>query len=148
MRSSIAKLIAPSVELVLEAEGVSEKLVLKLAWTMRSVMVIETQLRQLGIDQNILQDPSSFWKNLDCCALAIAVWACSWQEHPDLRGEDGLDIITSYLITENWGKASQALKDCFLESLSKERRDDIKKREQEERNGGAPGADPTSALVQ
>lgn len=131
--------------LSLTVEG-DHKLDLRLAWTTRAVILIENRLRQEGRPLNALQNPSVFWTEMDCTTLAVAVWACALQEQPEYGEEDGFDTITSYMTPDNFSVAVKALKDCFLESLSKERRDEIKKAEEEASNkANEDAADPTKA---
>ena len=153
--TKVAKLLVSTVPLVLQVEGVAEKLELKLAWTMRAVVTIEAKLREQGVRLNALQNPSQFWTELDCTKLALGIWATSQQEQPQYADEDGLDTISSFLVPENYGAAAKALKQCFVESLSKERQEEIQKAEAElqklldagENPPGKP-ADPTPAPAQ
>jgi len=151
-RPKVAKLLAPTTPLVLEVEG-GHRLEIDLAWTMRAVILIESRLRLQGIEINALQNPSSFWTNLDCTMLAIGLWACAIQEQPEYADEDGFEVISSFIVTDNYAAAATALKSAFLESLSKERRDEIKAAEEKELNapkpaGESPTPDPTPAPVQ
>jgi len=125
-KTKLAKLLAPTVPLKLEVDadknGVLE---LKLAWTMRAVILIEAKLRELGLAVNVIQNPASFWTDLNATTLAVAVWALSHQEHADLRDEEGFDYVISYLVPENWLLAADGIKNAFWESLSQKRRDEI-----------------------
>lgn len=126
-KEKIAKLLAPSVPLKLVVEDADKNgtLELKLAWTMRGVILIESKLRSLGIAANVLQNPEEFWTEINCTSLAVAVWALAHQEHADLRDEEGFDVIASYITPENYATCAVALKAAFWESLSKKRRDEI-----------------------
>lgn len=149
-KQKVAALLAPTVPLKLEVEadknGVLE---LELAWTMRAVILIETKLRALGVKVNVLQNPEAFWTDMDCTALAVAVWALAHQSHPDLRDEAGFDSIVSYITPENYAVATIALKEAFLESLSKKRRDEVEAAVQAAVEAGTkPPANPTPAPAQ
>lgn len=130
-RQKVAKILAPTVPLILEVDDGEHKLELKLAWTMRGVILLEGRLRSLGKDINVLQNPSEFWTTMDCTMLATAVWAMSQQENPEYADEPGFEVLLSFMVTENLGAASHALKEAFLESLSKKRRDEIRAAEAE-----------------
>lgn len=148
MKDKITRLLVSSVPLSLEVEGVP-KLELKLAWTMKSVIMIEGGLREAGIKLNVLQNPTYFWRDLDCTSLALALWACSSQEHPELMNLKGRDMIESYLTLDNYDAAVRGVRDAFFESLSSERRDRIKKAEAESTEEDKPPApDPTLAPAQ
>ena len=140
----VAKLLVSSVPLTLEVEGVAVKLPLKLSWNMRAILTIEHKLRELGDPINILQALGSFFRDLDATRLVVGVWAAAQQDSPEYAGDEGLEVIQSYLTPDNYGVAVVALKDAFLESLSKERRDAIRKAEKEELEGAEP-KDPTPA---
>ncbi len=152
----IAKLLASTVPVVLEVEGVQQKLELRLAWTMRAVILIESKLREHGVKINALQNPSLFWTELDCTKLAVGIWATSLQDQPQYGDEDGFETIASYIVPQNYGAASTALKECFVESLSKERQDEVRKAEAEvekllragESAPAAESQDPTPAPAQ
>lgn len=143
----VAKLLAPSVPLALEVEGDPSpiRLELRLAWTMRAAITIESSLKAHGAEVNILQSPGEFWKSLDCTRLAIGIWACASQDQPQYADEEGLEVIESFLTLDNYEAACAALKSAFLESLSKKRRDEILKAEAE---GSKPAADPQPAPAQ
>lgn len=138
----VTKLLAQSVPLVLEVEGVPP-LELKLAWTMYAAMTIESRLRSQGVLINILQDLKSYWMNLDCNRLAIGIWSCAQQDNPEYADEDGFEIISSYLTPDNYAPAMTALREAFLESLSEARRKIIK--EVEAKALSAPDSNPTPA---
>ena len=140
----VAKLLVSSVPLTLEVDGGALKLPLKLSWNMRTIMQVERKLRDLGDPVNILQALGAFFRDLDATRLAVGVWAAAQQDSPEYVGDEGLEIISSFLTPDNYGVAVVALKDAFLESLSKERRDAIKKAEKEELEGAEP-KDPTPA---
>jgi hypothetical protein len=152
----VAKLLAPTVPLILEVED--HKLELKLAWTMRAVMLLESRLRAIGQPVNVLQNPSQFWTELNVTSLVTAVWALSLQEQPEYGDDSGFETITSFLVTDNLGTAASAIKEAFLESLSEERRTAIREAEkiakeqlEKEREKGTgpanlePTSDPTPA---
>lgn len=149
----VAKLLSPTVPLVLEVEGDNGPIQLKLhlAWTMKAVILIEAKLREQGVHVNALQNPSLFWRELDCTRLALGVWATALQEQPQYADDDGFDAIASFLVPENYAVAADALKRCFTESLSKKRRDEIKAAEEEAAKKDAeaakePEPDPMMAL--
>jgi len=145
----LTKLLAPTVPLTLSVDDGAHKLELNLAWTMRGVILLESKLRNLGVDLNVLQNPSEFWSTLDCTKLALGVWCMSQQDHPEYADEEGFEIITSFLVVDNYGDAATALKSAFLESLSKSRREEIKKAEEAAaKNGEAAKENPTPAPVQ
>lgn len=154
-QQKVAKLLAPTIPLVLEVEGDVPKLELSLSWTMGGVILLESRLRRLGDEVNVLQEPASFWTEMDCTRLVTAVWAMSQQATQDYADEAGFDVIASYIITENLAAASMALKKAFIESLSKKRRDEIEVAEKEALEllkKGAPAESvpvpPTQAQVQ
>lgn len=123
-RLKIGKLLAESVPVALEAEG-AQTLNLKLAWTMRGVILTETKARELGLRYNILQRPDEFWKSMDATTLAIAVWAMASQEQPETTTDDGFDLIASYLTVDNMVVAALALKAAYLKSLSEKMRKEL-----------------------
>jgi len=152
----LTKLLAPTVPLVLEVEADNperpHRLELDLAWTMRAVIIMESKLRQMGVELNVLQNPGIFWTGIDFTRLALGIWACSQQEQPEYADEEGFDIITSFMTMDNYAAAVKALKDAFLESLTKERREELRRLETEAEqvllNAQKPAADPTEAQVE
>lgn len=151
-----ARLLAPTVPLVLKVdagEPEEKKLELKLAWTMLGVIQLEARLRALGVNINVIGNASEFWKNLDGTRLAFTVWSMSQQEHPEYVDDDGFDVIASYLVPENYVTAMMALKECFVESLSKKQRDELRAAEADaerlatERNVAGVDKNPTPAPV-
>lgn len=141
----VAKLLVGSVPLVLEVDGGAHKLPLKLAWSMKAVLLMEARLRQSGINVNVIQDLRSFWRNIDSSKLTAAVWATSLQENPEFGDDEGFDVISSFITQDNAGVAIDALWNAFLESLSPERRDALKKAAEEDAKAGT---DPTTAPIQ
>jgi len=147
----VTKLLAPTTTLVLKVdEGTPEekRLELELAWTMGAVLTLEKELRDVGEEVNIFQDPAKFWTQLSCTKLAFGIWAAAQQEHPEYAGDEGFQIISSYLTPDNYAAAAIGLKECFLESLSKARRDEIRKAEAVVAEKTGVPTDPTSAPAQ
>lgn len=158
----VSRLLAPTVPLVLTVDdgAPGKKLELRLAWTMKGVILTEAKLREVGININIIQNPGVFWKNLDSALITAAVWGMASQEHPEYHDDEGegFETIASFLITENCGKASDQLKEAFLESLSPARREEIREAERQMLAEGSdstspsapevPQADPTLAPAQ
>lgn len=152
----VSRLLAPSVPLILEVDdgAPGKRLELRLAWTMKGVILTEAKLREVGIyNINIIQNPGTFWTDINSASLAAAVWGMSSQEHPEYQDEEGFEIISSFLIQENCGIASEKLKEAFLESLSPKRREEIREAERraiEEAKNEQPvvSADPIDAPVQ
>ena len=147
----VSRLLAPTVPLVLEVDDGAHKLELRLAWTMRGVILTELKLRELGIYVNVIQNPGLFWRDLDSAKLTAAVWGMSSQEHPEYQDDEGFETITSFLITENYEVAAERLKDAFLESLSPKRREEIREAEKQAVSSPTPptpSSDPTPAPVQ
>lgn len=153
--TKLSKLLVSGVPLRLEVEGENDTkiaLELELAWTMTAVITIETWLRtRFGIDLNLLQNPGSFWTNLDCTKLALGVWACSVQEQPQYADDEGFETIQSFMNADNYHVAIEALRKAYLETLSKKHRDEILKsiteREEALQRGEQPpvSADPIVA---
>src|SRR5260370_14288727 len=142
-KQKVAKLLAPTVPLKLEVEADKDGVLeLKLAWSMRAVILIESKLRELGNAVNVLQNPERFWKEINCTSLTVATWALAHQEHADLRDEDGFDVIASYITPENYATCALALKAAFWESLSKKRRDEIEAAVAEAERQQAQGKKP------
>lgn len=145
----IAKLLAPKVPLVLivKDEAREHKLELQLMWNMRAVTLMETRSRELGSQLNILKFPVSFWTQMDCTTLAVAIWACAQQADKEYASEDGFDVIASYLVSDNYPTAIAALRNAYIESLSPERQKKIRDAEKAEK-AGEPISDPPQAPTQ
>jgi hypothetical protein len=120
-KQKVTKLLAQSVPLKLEVEGVTP-LEIKLAWNMYAAMTIESRLGEMGVRINILQDLKSYWTEMDCNRLAVGIWSCSQQDNPEYANEEGFEIISSYLTPDNYAAGMLALKEAFLQSLSETRR--------------------------
>ena len=147
-QAKVTKLLAPTTLLRLvvdEGEKEEKVLELNLAWTMRGVIFLETKLRTLGYDINVLQNPTQFWSGIDCTKLAIGIWAMSQQEHPEYSDDEGFEVVSSYIVPDNYASAAEGLKNAFMESLSKKRRDEIKALEAK---AVEPSTDPTLTPVE
>jgi hypothetical protein len=142
----VTKILAPTVPLILQVDDF--KLELELAWTMRAVILLESHLRTYGKTVNVLQNPSQFWTELDCTMLTIAVWALAQQTNQMYADDDGFDIISSYLTTDNYGVAAAGVKKAYLESLSEERRNAIETAEAQAAEASKQPDDPTPAPAQ
>jgi hypothetical protein len=141
------KLLVETVPLVLEVDGGNFKLELKLAWSFRAQMLIETRLREYGVRVNFVQHAQEFWVNIDSVCLAVALWATSVQAHGDeFSSEAGFERLVSYITPDNFTPAVVALKEAYLQSLSEATRERIRKTEAGEEIE-AP-ADPMAAPVQ
>lgn len=150
---TIGALLVTTVPLKLavnEGEATEIKLDLKLAWTMKAVMLMEAKCREFGVyGVNILQDPSGFWNRMDCTVLAIAVWSLSQQEHWKQYGEGrGFDTIASFLVAENYLAATKAVKAAYVASLSDKRRKELEEAEAKEAAGKTAPSNPTPAPSQ
>lgn len=124
----ITKLLAPTVPLELGIEGSDiPPLKLRLAWTMKAAVLIESKLRSMNFKTNVISNVNSFWMDLDATRLAVGVWASAQQEQPQYADDDGFDLILSYLTPDNYNTALAALNDAFIESLSPDRRAAVRK---------------------
>ena len=131
-QQKVTKLLAPVVPLKLSVEGIENSLEIELAWTMKGVLILEKELRQQqSININILQTPSEFWSEMSCATLGLGIWAMSQQSSQEYADAQGLEIILSYLTPDNYVQAMNALKECYIESLSKEKREAIRRAEKE-----------------
>ena len=145
--SRVAKLLVSTALLTLEPEG-APKLDLELAWNMRAVITIETYLRtRFGQEINILQNPGSFWSDMDCTKLALGVWACSMQKQPQYETEEGFEIIQSYLTPDNYPDAMDALRKSYLESLSTKKRNEVVAAIEEAKRKVLAGEKPADPIV-
>jgi hypothetical protein len=124
----ITKLLAPTVPLELKIDNPDiPPLLLKLAWSMKAAVVIEGKLRSMGVKANVISNVNSYWFDMDATRLAAGVWATAQQEQPQYADDEGFDLILSYMTPDNYTVAFEALNNAFMEALSPERRDAIKK---------------------
>jgi hypothetical protein len=159
-KQKVAKLLAQTFPLRLEVEGKNGPICLdlNLAWTMDAIMLTETKLRRdYDLRVNLFLNPAAFWTSLDCTTIGVSVWAAALQEHPEYADAEGFAVINSFLTpVENRQKAGSVLRECFIESLTKEQREAIREAERVEvaakKNGDvvpAPvAADPIPAQTQ
>ena len=146
--AKVAKLLVSSVPLILEVDGGEHKLPLRLAWSMKAVLLMEERLRRSGVVVNVLQDLRSFWRSIDSAKLTAGVWATCLQENPEFSDDEGFDVVASFINQDNAGVATNALWESFLESLSPERRDAIRRAAEEDAASGEAVSDPTPAPAQ
>lgn len=138
--TSLRKAIAPSTPLSLELEGEQGKFVIhvKLAFDFNAYALIEART---GL--NILKN--QLFTNINATNIVVMLWAALQRYNPDYVGDEGLEVIGTYVSIENFGVVAQALKAAFLASLSKEARESIEAKEKATAAGTPAPADPQPA---
>ena len=133
---AIRRAIAPATPLTLELEGEQGKFILnvKLAFDFNAFSRIEAKT-----GANIFL--GNIFSNLNATNTVVLFWAALQRHNPEYAGDEGLEVVGTYLTIENAPIVANALKNAFLASLSKDSRAAIEKAEK----GAEKPADPQSA---
>ena len=116
------KRVAPSVPLKLdlaEEGGGRLTLALELVFDFNAVAAVET-----ATGRNVFA--GDIWQNLSGTNLSVLFWAAVQARQPGLAGEEGLEIIRSYMDVGNSDQITWAIWEAFLVFLSKEARDRLR----------------------
>lgn len=135
-KSAIRHHIAPSVPLSLSLvdDNGARQLDFKLAFDFNSFSMVEDKI---GI--NMLQSASDFFDSLSADKLRVALWAALQIHNEGYEGDEGLEIVGSYLSYTNAVVVAAALRAAFVAGLGPEVQKAIKDAEEAARAAEAAG---------
>jgi hypothetical protein len=78
------------------------------------------------------------WRNLNAKNLSIMFWAAILANSPQYQGEDGLEIVRSYMDAGNSDQIAEAILDAYILSLPPEKRQMMKELKEKALHGEGP----------
>lgn len=134
MQQALKRRIVPSFPLALnltDDDGTKQTLNFRLSFDYNAFALIQDRT---GLEMAT----GDVWRNLRGSVLSVVFWAALLAHHQEYRGDEGLEVIRSYMDAGNTDQITEAILDAYIASLPEEKQAPI--RELKER---ALHGDPT-----